>query len=1577
MTEIGSAEYVLTTDASGLVGGISSAEQAVFGSAQRVENRIAGLSGNMAFQLRLAGFTMMGFGTAVMGSFGAMVSAAGNFEASLYKLNTIAQLPEERLRALGDTVLELSTQVKGGGKDAYELVDGLYQIQQAGFEAEGSLDLLEVAVQAAAAGFTSTDISVKVIAQTLKAYGLEADKARYVSDILFKTVDIGIVTYEELATTFGLVLGNASALRVPLEEIGGAIVTLTQRGLTASRAMTSLNMLLSAFIDPSAKATKAAEALGFELNATNVITNGLLDVMRQLVEKLGLTPTEIELLSKAIDGGAESFSDLAPILGKNVETLGDLFGNVRSLRAALGLIADGGALYTDSVQKMNEATQGFGMTQEAFNEFIKSNNFQIDLAKNRIEAAAIVLGGIFLPVVGEAAKAIGEFAIKIKDLDPRLQKLVVYGGLIAGAWLSVTGAILVFLGFLPAITAGLQIVLGTFTGLIGILISPSGLSVIGALALLATAWATNFAGIRTTTVEVVTNVTEQLDNVRFALLALGDGDWGAAWRITADAFEEANEEIFGESSTSKIQGFFDTIGTSIEGLSTRVDEEFIPLADRIAETLGNDLQPVVRDLGDDFGNLGSQIGEIATDAAPSLAAVFTDTFAPAFASVVIEAERFAIGLSERLGPALENIGEVAEFVISGISLALGALTQFWKDNWDSISDIFAGAWQLIVGVIEVHWAILKGIIFIGLDLIGGRWGQAWTDLKQMVDDIWIGIVDIVSGAWQLLDGVINTGAAIIYNTLKAGLQGWLGLWDWVVTTILQVIETSLGAIDNLLGGWPSRVLSAIGEVGETLISKGVDLVGGLLSGIKDKFDGVGPDTVVKWFTALPSAIFGIISLETITEVLYPVGWDLIQGIYNGIVDGLNWLWGILPGPIKKAAKDIFGFALEVRSPSQITYEMGLQLIEGLKLGVEEGLPELSGAAAKVAKSIADALGAIVSIGTDLNIYEVIDRGAFQRFVDDLIHITGQLSSALTVFNVEGLAAAAEIAKSVESVVGIVKTAVDNIGALGKYVSFEPNLTAAFLDDLVAITDALAVALMVFDPKAVETAAGIAKSVESIVGIIKTAVDNIISLQDYVTIDPNLTATFLDDLIMVTDALAVDLNEFNSVFLQTAAATAGSVTAILETIKTGVDALTSLKDYSLFAGLRLEGFMDDMMLAIDIFSERVAEWDEKALEHSGKIATTAGAILTVIGLGIDLLTSAKEPASKAPIIVTEVVDMLVGAINQFVTGVEAIDEAVLPIVEGTAGAGLEIVQGISDLMTALGTAKSYAPEIRQRVLDLTQLLADIVTLFGEGVSDFDTDSASLTATMAEVVASLVGTFGDLKEGFRPLNLQSLFDFVSELLTGMGNLVDQAVGLNITSSDVTTLKQLVSDIIEFVTTAGTTIAGTGAPAATYTSGFEGLSPGAINNISSVMGVNGNQIRAMMISEIITRLNGLASRAGLSDLARQELAAYGFVKAQKGLWNIPGAGFQDNFPVLAAPGEMVLDRQTADAMRKFFTSGASGGAAGPSVYLDFRGANFTGTAEENADAIGRRLEEWWERKKHFEFGYGAEQWGVSRSR
>lgn len=324
----------------------------------------------------------------------AALRSAASFEKGMREVNTIAKLSEAEFKVLSDEVLAFSKEM---GIAANEAVPAVYQALSAGVPRENVLDFLRIAGEAAIGGVTELETAVDGLSSVVNAYGESVLDTQKAADIMFKTVELGKTTFDELAFQLADVVPTAVAAGVSFDEVGAALATMTVQGIRTRIATTALRQLLVELQKPGPELAAIMDVVADRIGAADGSFKAMLATGKPLQEIL------VELGRAAADDG---------------QTFTQVLSSVEASNAALSLT--GGAADT-AAQHLDAVSRSAGSSRAAFEEMNKSVDRQYEMLKTQLNVALIQLGNAILPVVvgvlGEANEtlpdvidAFGDFA---------------------------------------------------------------------------------------------------------------------------------------------------------------------------------------------------------------------------------------------------------------------------------------------------------------------------------------------------------------------------------------------------------------------------------------------------------------------------------------------------------------------------------------------------------------------------------------------------------------------------------------------------------------------------------------------------------------------------------------------------------------------------------------------------------------------------------------------------------------------------------------------------------------------------------------------------------------------------------------------------------------------------------------------------------------------------------------------------------------------------------------------------------------------------------------------------------------
>ena len=485
--------------------------------------------GGMAGKLASFGSTVSQVGLAlsagitmpVLAAGAAIVKASTAFDEGLRKIQTISKEADSSLQVLGESFINMSTDITKTTDTPVKLAEAYYDLIQRFNDATSAQLVLAAATKSASAGFVDTIDAAKAIGSVISAYGMSANEATHVSDVLFRTVDRGNITYQELVQNLGDVNSIAAKMGVSLEEVGAATSTMTLRGVPAAEAFTRLKRILISVAAPTASASGAAEEYGIQLGLGAIQAKGLIPFIEDINKKIG----------------------------NNADALRAIFPRQEAFLGFLDLASGSGK---DFAEVLGYISDSLGATDKAYNTVIKSFTKQFESFRNQLLALAIDLGRIVMPMLIQFIGQVRELVKEFMRLPDATKEAIVKFALFAatlGPLLLITGQIIATFGML---LGGLL----TWPGAITALLAPIAL-----LAGLFLTWQTNSLGVRDS-LEKLSQQAGKLGGVADALKTLfetiesvGANEWLVDW-----------SSAFGEVGNKSIT-FATIVGEGLKGIA--------------------------------------------------------------------------------------------------------------------------------------------------------------------------------------------------------------------------------------------------------------------------------------------------------------------------------------------------------------------------------------------------------------------------------------------------------------------------------------------------------------------------------------------------------------------------------------------------------------------------------------------------------------------------------------------------------------------------------------------------------------------------------------------------------------------------------------------------------------------------------------------------------------------------------------------------------------------------------------------------------------------------------------------------
>lgn len=290
------------------------------------------------------------------------------FKTAMAKVGTIADETQEPLGDMRNEILALSGET---GKSVEELAEAAYQAISASVATESAVNFASKANKLAVGGFSDTTTAVDILTTAINAYGMSADDAAKISDVLITTQNLGKTSVAQLGASMGMVIPLAAAYNMDLEDLSASYALLTANGTQTAQATTYVKAALN------------------ELGSTSSVVGSTLK------KKTG--KTFAELMAEG-----NSLGDVLQVLADSVDGDTTAFNNMwASSEAGVGMLSilnSGTSKYNSLVQAMEGST---GAAAAAFEKMSETGEFAQQRFQNATKNLKIAIGDELAPVLME------------------------------------------------------------------------------------------------------------------------------------------------------------------------------------------------------------------------------------------------------------------------------------------------------------------------------------------------------------------------------------------------------------------------------------------------------------------------------------------------------------------------------------------------------------------------------------------------------------------------------------------------------------------------------------------------------------------------------------------------------------------------------------------------------------------------------------------------------------------------------------------------------------------------------------------------------------------------------------------------------------------------------------------------------------------------------------------------------------------------------------------------------------------------------------------------------------------------
>ncbi|MEE3098831.1 MAG: phage tail tape measure protein, partial [Pseudomonadota bacterium] len=404
---IGALRVNLSANAAQFIKGLAGAEEGLKRAGKRMQS---------------VGTTMSAAVTAPIVGLGALtLRTAGNFEASMTRVEAALSAPADVMAQLGDAAREMGRNTQFSASEAADAIEilaknGLSAAQILGGALDASLKLAAASgADLASAGDLATDVMLN--------FGKEAGDLGKVVDGVAGVMLASKFGFDDYRLALAQAGGVAGGLGVELEDFNAAIAATSAAFASGSDAGTSFKTFLQRLVPASGPAADAMERLGLVFHNADGSMKSMAEVAQELQDKMsGLSEEDLS------------------------ESMTAIFGT-DAMRTAIGLMKAGG----DGIEELSARIAAASATEQA-EARMKGFNGAMKRLTSAFEALQLAIADSgLLDFVTDLVEGLTSLVAQASEADPKLLKF----GTVFAALAAAVGPALVALGLAAGAVAAI------------------------------------------------------------------------------------------------------------------------------------------------------------------------------------------------------------------------------------------------------------------------------------------------------------------------------------------------------------------------------------------------------------------------------------------------------------------------------------------------------------------------------------------------------------------------------------------------------------------------------------------------------------------------------------------------------------------------------------------------------------------------------------------------------------------------------------------------------------------------------------------------------------------------------------------------------------------------------------------------------------------------------------------------------------------------------------------------------------------------------------------------------------------
>lgn len=260
-----------------------------------------------------------------------VIDLGNEYQGNLNELQAVTRATGLEMSRVGDLAKELGSDLSLPGTSAADAAAAMKELAKGGLDLDEAMTAAKGTLQLAAAAQVDAARAAEIQSDALNQFGLSADKAAHVADVLANAANAASGEVTDIANALKYVGPVAKTVGADIDSVATAIGLIATQGIRGEQAGTSLRGMIASLAAPSKPAANALADLGVEAFTTEGKFVGLRTITEQLSAAQGRMSEAafataaatafgnegMTVASALASTGAKAYDDMAVAIGRS------------------------------------------------------------------------------------------------------------------------------------------------------------------------------------------------------------------------------------------------------------------------------------------------------------------------------------------------------------------------------------------------------------------------------------------------------------------------------------------------------------------------------------------------------------------------------------------------------------------------------------------------------------------------------------------------------------------------------------------------------------------------------------------------------------------------------------------------------------------------------------------------------------------------------------------------------------------------------------------------------------------------------------------------------------------------------------------------------------------------------------------------------------------------------------------------------------------------------------------------------------------------------------------------------------